>query len=55
MPIVVMIREYVICMMATFRVIRKFMEGAKDWTDYEMRLGHFFSVYEITLVAVGAL
>ena len=34
--------------MATYGTVCEFVEGHEDWTEYEERLGHFFSANEIT-------
>lgn len=34
--------------MAMFGAISEFVEGDEDWTEYEERLGHFFSANDIT-------
>ncbi|XP_034549867.1 uncharacterized protein K02A2.6-like [Notolabrus celidotus] len=34
--------------MATFGTVGEFVEGDEDWTEYEERLGHFFSANGIT-------
>ena len=34
--------------MAMFGAISEFVEGNEDWTEYEERLGHFFSANDIT-------
>ncbi|KAM3596467.1 uncharacterized protein V6R79_014960 [Siganus canaliculatus] len=34
--------------MATYGTVGEFVEGSEDWTEYEERLGHFFSANEIT-------
>jgi len=34
--------------MATYGTVGEFVEGNEDWTEYEERLGRFFSANEIT-------
>ena len=34
--------------MTIYGTIGEFVEGNEDWTEYEERLGHFFSAHEIT-------